>query len=419
MILCITNIIQRLERLKVQQSNPLFWLKSIDALIIALKELDSIVEMKAAKEAICLQLEYIIVKKSLDEETTEIFDDHMLHTVISGPPGVGKTHLGKSLAKIWHALGILKGKRPHPEVPERIYRSFTIQYDAKVLSTNLQIARVAKDLDVPIRKISKHIDYINPDAGSIHKSLKKQQSDLQNIIAHNQAPVIMPLNQGEEFPFKVATRADFVGQYVGQTAPRTIALLNSCIGGVLFIDEAYCLINGDRDTFGMEALTELNRFMSEHPNEIIIIFAGYKNLLDETIFRSQPGLKRRCTWTFEIESYTGEGLSCIFIHQLGIYGWSVHPDINLVKFFNKHLKSFPNFGGDTNRLIFYCKLYHMHDCFINFADEEPVKVGQKRKQPSKEDSKVITEKILLIGLEKFLENKASKVKDEPPFGMYL
>lgn len=413
------DIIQRLERLKVQQPDQLSWLKSPDLLISALKELDSIVEMKTAKEAICLQLEYIITKKlSSDEETTEIFDDHMLHTVVLGSPGTGKTLLGKSMAKIWHALGILKGKRPHPEVPEQIYRNFTLQYEAKVATTNLQIARIARDLDVPVRKINKYVGYGNTDSDSIHRSLKKQQIDLRGIINQNQAPVIPPVNS-DEFPFKVTSRVDFVAGYTGQTAIKTQALLNSCIGGVLFIDEAYSLINGDRDSFGMEALTELNRFMSEHPNEIIVIFAGYKNLLEETIFKAQPGLKRRCTWTFEVESYTGIGLASIFNHQLGLHGWTVDPNINLIKFFNKNKDKFMNYGGDTNRLIFYCKLYHMHDCFINLTDEEPVKVGQKRKQPSKEDSKVITEKTLLIALENFLENKASKAKSKPPFGMYI
>src|SRR5690606_22835698 len=106
MSLSIKNFITRLEH----DPNIFSHIRSFDLLIVALNELDSIVEMEMAKESICLQLEYIIMRL-LDKQCNEpIFDDHFLHTVISGPPGVGKTQLGKILAKIWFSLGMIKGK---------------------------------------------------------------------------------------------------------------------------------------------------------------------------------------------------------------------------------------------------------------------------------------------------------------------
>lgn len=427
MSLSITDIILRLECLKTEQPEKLSLLRSHDRLVSALKELDSIVEMKSAKEAICLQLQYIIMKVLANVSTTNIFDDHMLHTVISGPPGIGKTHLGKILAQIWYSLGILKGRQrselSHPEVPEipeSTYQNFISQYDTVIRTTNSQLNKAADDLDESIRKINGYVHYYN-DAytESILRSLQTHQSLLRQVTVQNTTPVIVPTNEeNDDLSFRVATRADFVDKFVGHTAPKTYELLQSCIGGVLFIDEAYSLINSDNDSFGMEALTELNKFMSEHPNEIIVIFAGYKDLLDLTIFKAQPGLRRRCSWIFEIDSYTPIGLSYIFKRQLSLYNWSIHPQIDLVSFFTQNLDKFSNFGGDTHRLVFYCKLYHMHHRFVILTDE-PV-VGQKRKRQEIEDDKLITKRTLLAAFEKYQENKSDiKAIDEPPYGMYI
>ena len=79
--------------------------------------------------------------------------------------------------------------------------------------------------------------------------------------------------------FKIAKREDFVGEYLGQTAIKTKKLLKSCLGGVLFIDEAYALGPGqkDRDSFSKEAIDTLNAFLSENKDNFCCIIAGYEN----------------------------------------------------------------------------------------------------------------------------------------------
>ena len=130
------------------------------------------------------------------------------------------------------------------------------------------------------------------------------------------------------------------------------------IGKVLFVDEAYSLVEALDDKFGVEAATTLNLFMSQHPNEIIVIFAGYKNLLEKGIFTAQPGLKRRFMYHFQCDGYTPEQLFKIFKSQLAKKGWGVIDDAEVIKVFIKDKDAFPFSGGDTERLTHYAKVEH-------------------------------------------------------------
>ncbi len=145
---------------------------------------------------------------------------------------------------------------------------------------------------------------------------------------------------------------------MGQTAPKTKSLLQANLGKVVFIDEAYSLFNGERDQFGMEALTTINLFMSENPDSIAIIFAGYKNLMKHGIFHVQPGLSRRCMWHFECKGYDGEELADIFFRQAYADGWCIRdPDYSDIrKLISDHCDHFENYGGDTERLLFFSQI---------------------------------------------------------------
>jgi hypothetical protein len=179
---------------------------------------------------------------------------------------------------------------------------------------------------------------------------------IKNVDTTNNKPHLK--RQKVDTPIKIVSRPDFVGQYVGHTCEKTQKLLTTTLeeGKVLFIDEAYTIVLDEKDSFGFEALNELNRFMSEHP-QLVVIFAGYKDKMEQTLFKYQPGFKRRCTWVFEISNYTGEMLMDIFKRQLGKDEWKFDGDSkDLTNFFTKKIKQFDAFGGDTIRLALYCKL---------------------------------------------------------------
>lgn len=331
----------------------------------ALEELrDDIIGMEKVKDAIASQTMYLL---SLAKDHPE----HMLHTVIYGPPGVGKTSIGKKLSKIWYALGYLKSESeskpssslgPYSTVSPGVWETalFVLLLYCSTIASIIYstcktlyctfgwyfVAGVFLALAIFIIWLLAHKrsreGYLRPSDTSPES--RKSRPDDTSLI-------------------KIVSREDFVAGYVGQTAIKTKQLLNSCLGKVLFIDEAYSLFHDERDSFGMEALTTLNLFMSEHPGEIVVIFAGYKDLMQQGIFRAQPGLVRRCMWHFECEDYTPDELLKIFSLQLKRSGWHLQDPDHALKLLRENRQIFSSQAGDTEKLCFFSQLAFTRDQF--------------------------------------------------------
>ncbi len=155
-----------------------------------------------------------------------------------------------------------------------------------------------------------------------------------------------------------ATRADLVGQYLGETAIKTQHVLEAADGGVLLIDEAYQL--GDprgRDSFASECMNTINQYLSENSSDFMCIVAGYKDKMYQNFFSMNPGLDRRFTWKFTLKPYTTKDLVKIFEYQLDKYTWTYDKEsVNLEKYVNKNKEFFKNNGGDTQVLFDKCKM---------------------------------------------------------------
>ena len=168
-----------------------------------LQDIDQLVGLNELKKSIVNQILFFV--QNLD-------GDEMMHTVLMGEPGVGKTECARILGRMYASLGMLSNGK-----------------------------------------------------------------------------------------FIIANRSDFVGKYLGHTAAKTQKLLESCRGGVLFIDEAYSLgpQSGDNDSFSKEAIDTLNQFLSENNKDFICIIAGYEDSLNKCFFRRNQGLERRFPWKFK------------------------------------------------------------------------------------------------------------------------
>jgi SpoVK/Ycf46/Vps4 family AAA+-type ATPase len=166
--------------------------------------------------------------------------------------------------------------------------------------------------------------------------------------------------------FTIAGRVDLVGEYLGSTAVKTTRLLNSCLGGVLFIDEVYSLGSGqkDRDSFSKEAVDTICGFLSEHKNDFCCIIAGYEKEVKDCFLSINPGLERRFPWVHKIDEYTSEDLSKIFIKMITDIKWELNVEKkDIIDFFKTNKEYFKNAGGDCETFISKIKMAHSKRVF--------------------------------------------------------
>ena len=240
----------------------------------------------------------------------------------------------------------------------------------------------------------------------IHTSTPSNASNIN--IPNKQQASQPPLEALPKTKVRVTSRIDYVAEYLGQSAIKTKKLLDSMEGGVVIIEEAYSLYNGDKDSFGLEAINFINQWMSEKPTSIIFIFLGYKDSLEQSIFYANKGLKRRFGWSFDIPEYSGLELSKILRKQLltSKYRLARDADDYLLEFIQKNMSSFINFGGDTFRFIFHCKLVHArHNWRMGIGKKQPEQIGQPEEiintTDNSESMKMLTKSFLEEALVEF------------------
>ena len=113
--------------------------------------------------------------------------------------------------------------------------------------------------------------------------------------------------------FIEATRTDLIAEYQGQTALKVKRLIQKAKGGVLFIDEAYSITENEKsDSYGRECLTELTKALEDYRDDLVVIVAGYDELMKK-FFESNPGLKSRFNYFIEFEDYTVNQMFEIFL----------------------------------------------------------------------------------------------------------
>lgn len=170
--------------------------------------------------------------------------------------------------------------------------------------------------------------------------------------------------------FKKTTRVDFIAGYLGQTAIKTKELLNSCNGGVLFIDEAYSLGNEEKkDSFSKECIDTLCEVLSDNKENLMVIIAGYEKELNECFFNYNQGLESRFIWRFNIDGYNGEELMQIFIKKVNDNDWTLDKDSKITKeWFIKNLPYFKFFGRDMETLFTKTKIAHSRRVFCKSED---------------------------------------------------
>lgn len=140
--------------------------------------------------------------------------------------------------------------------------------------------------------------------------------------------------------FVEASRQNLVAPYLGQTAIQTTEVIESALGGVLFIDEAYTLASQDATDYGREAIDTLLKMMEDHRDDLVVIVAGYGSEMDR-FFDMNPGLASRFGRKIQFENYCAHDLVTIFdqLCQENQYKKVPAFDAGLAIFFEREIKA--------------------------------------------------------------------------------
>jgi SpoVK/Ycf46/Vps4 family AAA+-type ATPase len=160
--------------------------------------------------------------------------------------------------------------------------------------------------------------------------------------------------------FKKVTRNDLIAGYLGQTALKTRKVIDECLGGVLFIDEAYSLASSENsDIYSKECIDTICEALSDHKDNLMVIIAGYKEELEETFFRANRGLESRFIWRFIMDKYTPAEMMKIFKKKVAENEWSFDDEDKITeKWFIEKKNDFTSFGRDMELLLSYTKISH-------------------------------------------------------------
>lgn len=192
------------------------------------------------------------------------------------------------------------------------------------LQSHIALQEKRKQQGMKLASVSMHMIFTgNPGTG---------KTTIARLLARY-LKAIGVLSQGQ---LVEVSRGDLVAQYVGQTAPLTMSVIKSAMGGVLFIDEAYSLYRGKDDAFGLEAIDTLVKAMEDNRDDLIVVLAGYKKEMT-TFLEANSGLKSRFPNIINFPDYTAKELCEIATIQAKSKGYEIDESafISLQKYFDE------------------------------------------------------------------------------------
>ena len=187
---------------------------------------------------------------------------------------------------------------------------------------------------------------LSAGAPSLHMSFTGNPGMGKTTVALRMAEILHRLGYVRKGHLVAVTRDDLVGQYIGHTAPKTREVLKRAMGGVLFIDEAYYLYRPENERdYGQEAIEILLQVMENQREDLVVIFAGYKDRMD-TFFRSNPGMSSRVAHHIDFPDYTpGElhAIAGLMLEQMQ-YRLDSEADTALLEYIERRIRQ-PHFAN--------------------------------------------------------------------------
>ena len=187
-----------------------------------------------------------------------------------------------------------------------------VKQDVDSLRNLIKIQAMRKQQGLPNTSVSYHCVFSgNPGTG-------------KTTVARIVAGIYKELGILKKGHLVEVDRSKLVGEYVGQTAPKTNKVIDEALDGVLFIDEAYTLVGGQND-YGSEAIATLLKRMEDDRDRLVVILAGYTNEIKEFI-DSNPGLQSRFNRYIHFEDYSADELLEIFMRNIKKSGYNIKGD---------------------------------------------------------------------------------------------
>ena len=262
-------------------------------------------------------LDYI--SNTYNEECDYIVYKNDLIKYISFNKNIPKIEKEKSLDEIFSELNELVGL---DKVKKVLYELVDV----------IKLKEKTKD-DLKIKDLNLHMVFLgNPGTG-------------KTTIARLISSILYNLKYIKEDKLIEVSSKDLVAEYVGQTAPKTNAVIEKALNGVLFIDEAYSLAVKNDNSYNAEAIATLIQAMENYRDKLLVIFAGYTKEMQDFL-DSNSGIVSRIGYTLEFDDYTTEELIKIFLGMMKKSGFIVEEEaINYLEEIINENRNVKNFGN--------------------------------------------------------------------------
>ena len=208
-----------------------------------------------------------------------------------------------------------------------------------------------------------HKDAGNKNGDFMHTVIYGPPGTGKTEVAKIMGKIFSKLGILSKNKFKKVTRADLIAGYLGQTALKTQDVVKECIGGVLFIDEAYALGNPEkRDSFAKECIDTLCEALSDNKDNLMVIIAGYEKELKKCFFAYNQGLDSRFTWRFKTDDYKESELNLILQKKVEEANWKIKEKLT-DDWFKPKMEYFKYYGRDMETLFAKTKIAHSRRVF--------------------------------------------------------
>ena len=253
-----------------------------------------------------------------------------------------------------------------------------VKDEVRSLINMVQVYKLRREHDLPTTDMSLHMVFTgNPGTG-------------KTMMARMMARIYRSLGILSKGQLVEVDRSGLVAGYVGQTALKTQEVIQSALGGVLFVDEAYSLASGGENDFGREAIETLLKAMEDHRKDLIVIVAGYDGPM-ETFIDSNPGLQSRFNKYLYFPDYTGAELMAMFRRNCEKNGYTLSPEAEeyAVEFFEDMYENRDdNFGNGRD----------VRNRFEDMITRQANRVASLE-TPSREDLMTVLKEDLLVETE--------------------